>query len=111
VSASESAEEYIRCPVCDLLVQEAERETWLFVEITRYTSAGLPGWTYRGFCSQAHASQWLAQPLPVFEPVTVMPRTAKDRLSDIGLMAMFAIPALLAMVGIVAILAWAGLFD
>lgn len=103
-------EEDDRCPVCGRLWEEADQADWVFLEVTRHTPDGRPGWTSEGFCSQAHAAEWLAQPLPPFEPVTFMPRTARDRLADFGLMALFGVPAILALVGLVAIGNWLGLY-
>jgi hypothetical protein len=112
VSAREEpTEEYERCPVCGLLFSEQDRATWLFLEVTRYTTDGRPGWTSGSFCSQTHAAEWLAQSLPPYEPVTIMPRTTRDRLGDLGLMAMFGVPAVLACVGMIAIGKWLGLYD
>ena len=99
------------CAVCQRVWTEAEQENWVFLEVTRYTSDGRPGWTPGGFCSQEHAATSMAQPLPAFEPVTYLPRTAHDRLTDFGLMALFGIPAILACVGLVAIGGWLGFYD
>lgn len=109
---SEDAEpENDRCPVCQRLWTEEDKATWLFLEITRYTPDGRPGWDSEGFCSQAHAAKWLTHPLPPFQPVTYMPRKMQDRLVDVGLVALFAVPAVLACVGLVAIGMWAGIYD
>ena len=109
VSAKQEVEpEDDRCPVCGQLWTEPDQPSWFFVEVTRYSSDGRPGWTSEGFCSQAHAAQWLAASLPPFEPVTYNPRTARDRLEDLGLMALFGVPAVLTCVGIFAIFNWLG---
>jgi len=103
-------QEHVRCPVCAQLWTEEDQSTWVFLEVTRYTSDARPGWTHEGFCSQAHAADWLAQPLPPFEPVTSTPRSARDRLEEVSLMALFGVPAVLACVGLVAIGNWLGLY-
>jgi len=99
-----------RCPVCGQLWTEPDQSSWIFVEVTRCSSDGRPGGTSEAFCSQAHAAQWLAASLPPFEPMTVNRRTVRDRLEDVGLMALFGVPAVLACVGIVAIGDWLGLY-
>jgi len=111
VSASaEPTQEDDRCPICGRLWTKAEQATWLFLEATRYTADGRPGWTSESFCSRAHAAEWLAQPLPPLEPVTFIPRTARDRMGDLGLVALIAVPAVLAFIGLVAIGNWVGLY-
>jgi hypothetical protein len=99
-----------RCPICGRLWREAEQAEWLHLEVTRVTPGGTPGWDSASFCSQAHAAEWLTRPLPPFEPATLMPRTHRDRLADVGLFAMFVVPAILSIVGLIAIGRWLGLY-
>lgn len=83
---------------------------WLNLEVTRSDGRDTLDSFDEDFCSQAHAAEWLAQPLPPVEPAPVMPRTARSRFADVGLMALFAVPAVLACVGVFAIGNWLGLY-
>lgn len=107
---AEAEQEDDRCPICQRLWTEQDQADWIFLEITRYSPDGRPGWDTEGFCSQSHAAEWLARALPPFEPVTYMPRTLRDRVEDLGLLVLFLIPAVLACVGIFAIGDWLGLY-
>lgn len=99
-----------RCPVCQRLWRDEDQADWIFLEVTRHSADGRPGWDTEGFCSQAHAAEWLTRPLPAFAPVTFEPRTLRDRLEDLGLLVAFLVPAVLACVGVVAIGSWLGLY-
>jgi hypothetical protein len=107
---AEAEQEDDRCPVCDRLWTEEDQATWLFLEVTRYTSDGRPGWDSESFCSQSHAAQWLAAPLPPFDPVTEYHGTARDRLAELGFLALFAVLVAVMCVGFFAISDWLGLY-
>ncbi len=111
MATQEAEQEDDRCPVCQRLWTKEDQAAWIFVEVTRYTTDGRPGWTAEGFCSQAHAAAWLAESLPPFDPVTYSPRSLRDRVGDLALLLLFAVPALLACIGVVAIGGWLGLYD
>lgn len=100
------------CALCGRKWSEVDGGTgWLNLEVTR--GDGNDGLDYlsEDFCTQEHASRWLERPLPPVQPMQLMPLTIRDRLVDLGLMAFFVIPALLACVGIYAIGEWLGIYD
>ena len=98
------------CAVCGQRCPEPDQPSWIFVEVTRYSSDGRVGWTSEGFCCQEHAAQCLAASLPPFEPVTLHSRSVRDRLEDVGFMAFFGVLALLMCVGIFTIGNWLGVY-
>lgn len=64
---------------------------WLHLEVTREEPVDDLHWWEVDFCSQAHAAEWLARPLPSpIRPDGQQPaRTAGDRWADAGCLAGF----------------------
>ena len=94
--------EILTCALCGQACTDVDGgRGWLHLEITREQPVEDLHWWSVDFCSQAHAAEWLQQPMP--DPVTGSPseRTGRDRLADAGCFALF-----LLLVGLVGLGAW-----
>lgn len=105
--ASEAHAERLSCDLCGAHVSGDE---WVGLEVTRATRAldGRDELSFVGgdFCSQDHAAQWLAQPLPEPDPLPEHVQSWRDRWGDVGLGAAVVAVIGLASVGILAIARW-----
>ena len=93
----------LTCAFCGQVCADvAEGRGWIHLEVTREEPVDDLHWWEVDFCSQAHAAEWLARPLPAPLPHVGQPvRTTRDRLADA---ACFAVIALL--VALLAVGAW-----
>ena len=78
-----------------------EGRGWFHLEITREEPVDDLHWWEVDFCSQAHAADWLARPLP--SPLRADgqpgPTTAADRWAAAGCFALFALVVVVLFVG------------
>ncbi|MCL3861679.1 hypothetical protein [Actinotalea sp. K2] len=97
-------------PLCDLCGAPVPDDAWLTVEVDRARPAesSVVGFDYLNaiFCSQEHASQWLAGPLPAPEPVALLTPSRGDRVFDALLVPGIVLVIALALVGLWTVVRW-----
>lgn len=100
------------CDLCGLEWQQGDSPgEWLGLEVTRSDGASDVDWINADFCSQTHAAEWLTRPLPPPEPLRVLPRTWRDRLTDTLLFVLFLSAVALMMLGTYALVRLLGGWD
>jgi hypothetical protein len=68
------------CPVCDRPIAEVDGGAdWLHLEVTRGDSPGDFEYIDADFCTQAHAAEWLSEPLPTPSPSELVPVGRRER--------------------------------
>lgn len=94
--------------VCDICGSSVDGPASLAVTVARLTddSRGAVGAV---FCGQPHAATWLASPLPDPAPLSVEPRSRRDRAAEAGLWAVIAVVAGLSLAGVLALAQWTGI--
>jgi hypothetical protein len=103
VSVSESTESRLTCAACGrVCVEVDDGRGWFHLEITREEPVDDLHWWEVDFCSQSHAADWLAGPLPApirsnGEP---RPRTTAERVEDAGCLALFVLVVFLIGLGL-----------
>jgi hypothetical protein len=101
VSASDSAEIALTCASCGRQCVEVDGgRGWFHLEVTREEPVDDLHWWEVDFCSQAHAADWFARPLPspIRETGEPRPRTGADRWADLGCLLTFSLA--LALIGL-----------
>jgi hypothetical protein len=93
VSAPESTSVALTCAFCGRACVDVDGgRGWFHLEVTREEPVDDLHWWEVDFCSQSHAAEWFARPLP--SPVrgdgSPAERTARDRLADAGCFAAVA---------------------
>ena len=80
----DAAAELVRCDLCGRPVLEVEEgRRSLFLEVTQEEPWRLVN---GAFCTQAHAAEWLARPLPEEPPRVAVPSlTPRERLYSVAL--------------------------
>jgi hypothetical protein len=85
---------------------------WLNIEVTRSDGHGDFDWLEENFCSQEHAAQWLARPLPAPVAVDLSSHSDwKDRLLSVVIVVAFGWGAALMLLGAYALVRLLGGWD
>jgi len=92
----------LACALCGQACADVDGgRGWFHLEVTRVEPVDDVHWWEVDFCSQAHAAEWFAQPLP--SPIRAggqqPARTAGDRWADAGCFAVFAVVVVLLLLG------------
>lgn len=101
-----------KCDLCGTEWHEGDPPgDWLALEVTRSDGAGDVNWVNADFCSQGHAAEWLTLPLPPVVPLQLLPRTLRDRLTDVLVLMLFLWAAALMVLGSYALVRLLGGWD
>ncbi len=93
---------YTRCDVCRRRYEPDEPSAdWLDILVERDA-----GYSDADFCSQEHAAQWFARPLPQLTPIRILDRTMRDRLIDACIGLAFVGVGALAVIGVWTVIRW-----
>ncbi len=100
MSAPESTP-VLTCSLCGQPCLEVDGgRGWLHLEVTREERVGGEHWWEVDFCSQEHAAEWFARPLPPPAGAVEPPAgTVGDRLATLGCFAVFALVVVVLAVG------------
>jgi hypothetical protein len=74
--------------------------SWVHLEVTRQDEGDELRFVDADFCSQQHAAQWLARPLPDPAPPAPHPMTWQDRLAVAGVVLLLLLVAALTGLGV-----------
>ena len=105
--STEVAVGVVRCEVCGQSCTEVDAgRDWTHLEVTREQPFDGGHWLSADFCTQAHAAEWLGQPLPErgTDEAVPAPTTWADRAAMAGC---FSVAAGLA--GLIGLGAWTAL--
>ncbi len=98
MSAPESTGVVLTCALCGQRCLDVDRgRGWFHLEVTREEPVDDLHWWEVDFCSQAHAAEWFARPLPSPVRADGQPpgRTAADRWAEAGCFALAALVVVL----------------
>lgn len=101
------------CALCGRPCAEVNNGAdWLNVEVTRSDGHGGFDYLYEDFCTQEHAAQWLARPLPAPVPADMSPHSSwKDRLISVFIVVALGWGAALMLLGSYALVRLLGGWD